>query len=208
MIRVEGLKKRYEHRLILRGIDFQLAAGEAIGIRGANGSGKSTLIQILAGRLRATGGSVTVEAPLGPGPMSWLGHQPGVYLDFTARENLEFFSKLAGTPHGFRWSVDAAMEEMGISGTGKKRVRAFSRGMKQRVALARLMVEGRSVWLLDEPGTGLDVVSRGLLGGLVAQHQERGGACILVSHHEDLLTDIPCRVLTLSKGVLAPGGPG
>ena len=206
MIHVEGLKKRYEHRLVLRGIDFQLAPGEVVGIRGANGSGKSTLIQIMAGRLRATGGTVTVEPPLGPGPMSWLGHQPGVYLDFTARENLEFFSKLTGTPHGHRWSVDGALDEMGLSGTGKKRVRAFSRGMKQRVALARLMVEGRSVWLLDEPGTGLDVVSRGLLAGLVAQHQEKGGACILVSHHEDLLMDIPSRVLTLSKGVLTSGG--
>ena len=206
MIRVEGLTKRYGHRLVLRGVEFELSPGESLGIRGANGSGKSTLIQILAGRLRPTAGVIQIGTPFNQGSVSWLGHQPGVYLDFSARENLAFFSQLELSAVGGRSAVDKALEEMGLGNTGNKRVRAFSRGMKQRVALARLLVEGRSLWLLDEPSTGLDVASRNLMSQLIKSHQERGGACLVVSHHEELLSGVTDRILTLHRGVLGEGG--
>ena len=200
MLQVRNLSKRYGNRLVLRGIDLDLGAGDCIGISGANGAGKSTLLKILAHRSAYDGGSVVYSERIRPFDVSWLGHEPGLYLDFSAQENLEFFARLSG--NGDTANVEGILARVGLGRTGQKRLREFSRGMKQRAALGRLLVEKRWLWLLDEPTTGLDIHAKELLRDLVDEHREDGGSVMLVTHHRDVMEWLGASCRILKGGIL------
>ena len=201
MLQVRNLSKRYGNRLVLRNIHLDILRGVCLGISGANGAGKSTLLKILAHRSAYDGGSIVYSEQEAPRcDVSWLGHEPGLYLDFSARENLEFFAHLSG--NGGTADVEGILTRVGLGRTGQKRVREFSRGMKQRAALGRLLVENRWLWLLDEPTTGLDIHAKELLRDVVDEHRENGGSVVLVTHHRDVMEWLGATCHILKGGIL------
>jgi heme exporter protein A len=178
----QDLAVRRSGRRIFSGVSFALEAGEALMVTGRNGAGKSTLLAVLAGRLKPEAGTLTAhdvgEATL-PECLHVVGHRDGLKSPLTAEENLAFARDLLGAPTA---SPRAALEELGLGHALKLPVAFLSAGQRRRVALARLLVCRRPLWLLDEPTAALDVASQGVLAGMMARHRATGGLVIAATH--------------------------
>ena len=179
---VEDLACRRSGRRIFSGLSFAIGPGEAITVTGRNGAGKSSLLAILSGRLRPDSGRLTVhdmgEAAL-PECLHAVGHRDGLKSSLTAAENLAFAQSLLGTK---RLSPRAALDRLGLAHALDLPVAYLSAGQRRRVALARLLVCARPLWLLDEPTAALDTASQGVLAGLMAEHRAAGGLVIAATH--------------------------
>ena len=179
-----GLVRRFGERAALDGVDLHMAEGEFLLVLGPNGAGKTTLLRVLATVLRPTAGTVSVaghELPrhadaARPG-IGYVGHAPLVYPGLTARENLELYAALYGVAAD---RVGPALERVGLGGRGRDTVAELSRGMGQRLALARALLHGPRLLLLDEPTAGLDSEGRDLLRDVLSE----GGRTVIVSTHE------------------------
>ena len=151
-------------------------------VTGRNGAGKSSLLAMLAGRLKPDAGSIRAEdigeATL-PECLHVVGHRDGLKSALTAAENLEFARDLLGNPAA---SPKEALEAMGLPHVARLPVGYLSAGQRRRVALARLLVCRRPLWLLDEPTAALDVASQALLAGLMREHLREGGLVIAATH--------------------------
>ena len=181
MIRVHHLTKAFGNKVALRGINLHVAEGESLVIFGPNGAGKTTLIRILASLSRPTSGSVSIGgldlATHAEGIRRYLGvvsHAPLLYDSLTAEENLRFFARLYGmtAPQA---RITAMLERVGLNQRRGDLVRTFSRGMTQRLAIARALLHDPLVLLLDEPDTGLDPQAAEMLHDLLAQLSGRPG---------------------------------
>ena len=139
MIRARGLEKRYGARRVLAGLSFDVAAGEALLVTGPNGSGKTTLLRLLAGLAAPTRGTLELELPRGR--LGYLGHEPLVYRDLTALENLELYGRLYRVPER-RERMGMLLERLDLWAARNDRVASYSRGMVQR--LAGRHVEGQT----------------------------------------------------------------
>ena len=177
-------------RLVLDGVSLAVAGGGALLLRGPNGSGKSTLLRVLAGLLRPAAGrlawdgvDVFGDVPMHARRLAFLGHLDAVKPGLTCRENLHFQRRLSGG------DVGRALERVALGGLASLPVRLLSSGQKRRLAIARLLVAGVPLWLLDEPTTGLDDASVGLLAGLIGAHRAAGGAVIASTHLELPIAD-------------------
>ncbi len=209
LLEARGLAAVQGTSYVLLDLDLRVSAGERVAIAGANGTGKSTLLGLLAGHRAPDAGQlrwrgVDVQA-LDPRQLQrrvgWLGHQPGLLLALSARENLILFAELAGCDASAA-RIDAVLDAVGLDSADRQRpVATYSRGMTQRAGLGRLMAVGAELWLLDEPTTGLDTDGRARLDSALGLHQRRGGALVVVSHDEAqwLAAD---RVLWLQQGRL------
>ena len=179
---VENLAVRRSGRRIFSGLSFALDPGAALAVTGRNGAGKSTLIAVLAGRLRPDAGRIRVEevgeASL-PESLHVVGHRDGLKSALTAGENLAFAQRLLGAP---RLEPRAALERMGLAHALGLPVAYLSAGQRRRVALARLLVCHRPLWLLDEPTAALDAASQALLSELMAEHRAGGGLVVAATH--------------------------
>lgn len=177
-----NLAARRSGRLIFSGLSFALGPGEALMVTGRNGAGKSTLLGLLAGRLKPDAGSLAVadagEATL-PECLHVVGHRDGLKTALTAQENLAFARDLLGAPTA---SPREALEELGLGHGLTLPVGYLSAGQRRRVALARLLVCRRPLWLLDEPTAALDTASQGVLAGLMARHRAEGGLIVAATH--------------------------
>jgi heme exporter protein A len=162
MIHVDGVTKRYGPVLALRGVSLQLRQGRCLGIFGPNGSGKTTLLKILSTLTRPSTGSVSIAGydtvrqadkirPL----LGVLSHQSFLYGHLTAMENLQFYGRLLGVKK-LPERVAEMLEAVGLEMHAQRLVRTYSRGMQQRLAIARVLLHGPPIILLDEPYTGLD----------------------------------------------------
>lgn len=183
--------------MLFEGLNFSLSAGESLELRGANGSGKSTLLRILAGLTRQHAGKVRYSGA-GPGAgeeagRHFLGHLDAVKPSETALEQARFWARYFGRPVA---EADAAMKRVGLSIRNAVPGRGLSAGQKRRLALTRLLIEPRPVWLLDEPTAALDTEGRTLVGQLVAEHRARGGMVIAAVHGEGFAGS---RVLDISE---------
>lgn len=169
-------------RRIFSGLSFALGPGEALMVTGRNGAGKSTLLALLAGRLKSDSGTIAVadvgEATL-PECLHVVGHRDGLKAPLTAQENLAFARDLLGAPTA---SPREALVELGLGHALTLPVAYLSAGQRRRVALARLLVCRRPLWLLDEPSAALDTASQGVLAGLMARHRAEGGLIIAATH--------------------------
>jgi heme exporter protein A len=183
-IDVQDLACRRSGRLIFSGLSFALDEGEALLVIGRNGAGKSTLLAILAGRLRPEAGSVALhgagERTL-PECLHLVGHRDALKSALTAGENLAFARSLLGSP---RLQPREALEAVGLGHAERLPVAYLSAGQRRRVALARLLVAHRPVWLLDEPTSALDAASQDTLREMLEAHRAQGGLVVAATHQE------------------------
>jgi heme exporter protein A len=175
-------------RAIVTDVSFELASGEALLVLGRNGAGKSTLLRALAGFLPLRGGEVVFtggeSAPLSE-RAHYVGHADGLKSALTALENLAFWASMLGAPGqapNGALSPQQALEKVGLARIGDFPVGYLSAGQKRRVALARLFVVARPVWILDEPATALDVGSQEKFAQAMAEHRAGGGMILAATH--------------------------
>ena len=195
-------------RPILRGIDLTAAAGSGLAIVGANGCGKSTLLRILAGLAAPTAGAALVfgedSRRLSSASRRRIGlltHQSFLYANLTARENLEFHARI----HGIGRPLEAAMAALGrvgMSSIAEDRVRTVSRGMEQRLAIARATIADPDLLLLDEPFAALDPTGAAIVRDLIGDALKRGAAVIVTAHSADGLEALGLEPFELINGKL------
>jgi heme exporter protein A len=179
---VEDLACRRSGRLIFEGLSFRVRAGEALAVTGRNGAGKSTLLAALAGQLRPDRGRIRAEG-LGDAPLTehlhLVAHRDALKASLTAGENLAFARDLLGA---HRLGPREALDRVGLAHADRIPVGYLSAGQRRRVALARLLVAHRPLWLLDEPTSALDAGSQATLAALMREHLAGGGLLIAATH--------------------------
>jgi heme exporter protein A len=206
-LEVDGITKSYGPHRVLSDVSFRLSAGESVGLAGPNGAGKSTLLRILAGLNRPSKGRVLVDGtPSRHDPryrqrLGYVSHEPLVYPHLSARENLLFYADLYDLSDR-RGRADALLDEVDLSWAGARRVQAFSRGMVQRLTLARALLHAPDILLLDEPHTGLDPEAAESLGRILAGFIGRGGTLLIATHELHRLPGLVGRLLVLHRGRL------
>ena len=184
----EGLSATRGEDLIFQDISFEIAGGEALVVKGPNGSGKSTLLRVLAGLLPAESGSATLLAAphtverIGEAA-HYLGHRNAMKRELTVEENLAFWKAFLGDfAGGVGIAVDEAAEAVGLGGIVHLPFGYLSAGQQRRMAMAKLLVAWRPVWILDEPTAALDAAAEAMFAGLVTAHLARGGIAIAATH--------------------------
>jgi ABC-type multidrug transport system ATPase subunit len=196
----------YGDRVAVDGVSFALGPGETLGLLGPNGAGKSTTIKMLIGLLRPQAGRIEILGMSMPEDRSAIQARIGVvfeeknlYPTLTGRENLAFFARLFGLRDP---DLDGLLERVGLGTRGRDRVSGYSKGMRQRLTVARALLNRPDVLFLDEPTDGLDPVSARSIRALIREEAERGAAVLLTTHdmHEaDQLSD---RVAFIDEGRL------
>ena len=201
-----GLKKTYGLKPILRGLDLSIMQGERIAILGANGTGKTTLLRILAGLTKASSGTITIEgfdsikdAQTVRQRVGFVAHQPYLYEELTALENLLFFGKMYNVEHAQERAV-TLLHRVGLEKRMRERINTFSRGQVQRVAWARALLHTPRLLLLDEPDTGLDADGQMLIDALVQEHVEHGGTILFTTHQLERALHLGTQVIVLNRG--------
>ncbi|RME35047.1 MAG: heme ABC exporter ATP-binding protein CcmA, partial [Thermoflexia bacterium] len=205
MIEVRSLTRTFGPHVALAGVDLTVEAGEYVTLVGPNGAGKTTLLRILATLIRPTSGTVRIAgmdvACAGPEIRRYIGflsHRTLLYEDLTAEQNLRFYARLYGIPDASA-RMDELLQRVGLADRRHDLVRTFSRGMQQRLAVARALIHCPSILLLDEPYTGLDPDAAGALRSLLDELSAEGHTILLTTH--DLERVSPrSRALILHQG--------
>jgi heme exporter protein A len=192
VIRARGLEKRYGRKRVLRGIELDVGSGDCLVVTGPNGSGKTTLLRLCAGLAVPSGGTLEIDADRAR--LGYLGHEPLLYRELTALENLELYGRLYRVPER-RERIGMLLERFGLWEARGERIASYSRGMTQRLALCRVLLHEPELLVLDEPYTGLDESGAELLDHELASL--RGGHTLLLSTHD------PVRMEPLATGRLA-----
>lgn len=186
---VERLALARGGRVLIDALSFEAVPGALIAVRGANGVGKTSLLRALAGFLPIAGGRIARAAPL-----HFLGHRDGIKGALSVEAHVSYWAGLLG--EGRR--RDDALARVGLAALVGAPARILSQGQSRRLALARLLVAPRPLWLLDEPAASLDSAGQSLLAELLAAHRREGGA-VIAALHEPLRDSTPS--LTLELGV-------
>jgi heme exporter protein A len=203
-----GVEKRFGMRLALRGITLAIAPGEFVALVGANGSGKTTLLRIAAQLMRPSAGTVRIT---GEGTQTLanirarcglVSHATLLYDELTAEENLRFFARLYDLSNA-NATCAAALDRVGLAPRARDLVRTFSRGMRQRLSLARAMLSGPRLLLLDEPATGLDPEGQSWLGREVARLHAEGCTILMSTHGNNEVQSSVTRAVRLEAGAVA-----
>ncbi len=199
---VENLHLWRGEQHVLRGVGFGLQGGQCLQITGANGAGKTTLLRALCGlvpleegRIHWCGRDVRQDPAAFHAELDYLGHDNGLKGELTATENLRFAASLRRRVRSAE--IAQALVRAGVADVGGQLLRRLSAGQRRRVALARLMLTGAALWVLDEPGSNLDAGGQRLLCELIAAHLHAGGAAVVATHQ---LLELPAeqrRSLTL-----------
>lgn len=211
MIEVRELVKIYGLQPVLRKLDLMVERGEFVVLLGPNGSGKSTLLRHLAGLTPPTGGTITIggwllphEAAAVRAQIGMVSHKLLLYENLTARENLNFFARLYNLPRADAAErIEALLSRVGLARRGDDLVRTYSRGMQQRLSIARALLHQPHVLLLDEPYTGLDQDASRVLDTLLEEAHADGHTIVMTTHELARAATLPTRVLILNRGVIA-----
>jgi len=212
-IEVRKLTKAFGHRVALRGVDLTVAEGEFLTLFGPNGAGKTTLIRILASLTRPTAGTVRVRGEdmgkVATPVRRYLGlisHNPLLYGDLTPDENLRFFARMYDLDSAAE-RIDAVLEQVGLAARRRDPVRTFSRGMVQRLAIARAILHDPTIMLLDEPYTGLDLQAADMLREVLQELAASNRTVILTTHNLEQGLEMCDRAAILNRGKVAWEGP-
>ena len=206
MIEVSHLIKRFGPKTVLRNLDFQVAQGEFVALLGPNGAGKTTFLRILSSLSRQTFGNVVIAGFSLPHQsaavrrkLGVVSHQPLLYGDLSAEENLQFYARMYGI-EGYERRVSEILDLVGLASRRRDLVRTFSRGMQQRLAIGRSVLHDPEVLLLDEPHTGLDQDACNMLDTVLLQVAARGRTLVMTSHDLARVTDLASRFDVLTRG--------
>lgn len=206
MIRTEALTKSFGARWALQGINIEAEQGELVAVLGPNGAGKTTLIRILSTLTKSSSGSAFVaDLDIKKQPqnvrrrLGVISHRTYLYEILTARENLRFFGKMYDVPN-LNSRVDDLLERVGLKWRADDLVRNFSRGMQQRLALARSILHRPSVLLLDEPYSGLDQNAGEMLSRQIELLLDENRTVLLTTHDFDRALERECKVAILDRG--------
>ncbi len=207
LLRLTKVAKFYGNRLVIKDVSFEVSPGTVTLLAGPNGAGKSTLLKLMAGLSRPSSGNV--ERGIADEALGYLGHQTFIYPELTAFENLAFWARLhsLAPERCSEEALLAALERMELKRFAFERAGGFSRGMAQRLNLARVLLLSPSLLLLDEPGTGLDTRSMAILHREIAAARDRGAGIVWISHSvaEDLAR--ADRVLAIAEKRVVYSGP-
>lgn len=204
LIEIRGLAKYFGRFAALRDLHLSVAEGEFLALFGRNGAGKTILLRILAGLSRASSGTATIRGGkpgAARGSIGYLSHNTAVYLDLTALENLRFYARLLDMP-----ADDEKLEEhiavVGLAGRSHEPVRNFSRGMQQRLGIARAFLHDPAILLLDEPFTGLDQAGMDFLQSYLRAAHARGKTCLMAIHDAPVGYALADRLVVIDRGVV------
>lgn len=208
ILEARELTKRLGRRAVLAELDLQLAPGELVALLGRNGAGKTTLLRCLAGVAQPTAGrvvsAVSRDRRRARRAVGFVGHETLLYGALSARENLVFASRLYGIPDSDR--IDHLLRDLALERVATQRVETFSRGMRQRLALARAWVHEPRVLLLDEPWSALDAGSATLLDDRLRAFRAAGGTALFSSHDFQRCAALADRAVLLRGGRAEPAG--
>jgi len=209
MISVRKLVKRFGTKTVLRGVDFNVSAGEFVALLGPNGAGKTTFLRVLASLSRPSLGEVTVAGHKLPSQaaevrarLGVVSHLPLLYNDLSAEENLQFYARMYGIVNPQSRIIEV-LELVGLESRRKDLVRTFSRGMTQRLTIGRAILHDPQVILFDEPYTGLDQDASEMLDDVLRTVAKQGRTVVMTSHDLARAEDLATRFDVLSRGVIA-----
>lgn len=211
IVEIDGLMKAYGLLPVLRKLDLTIHRGEFVALLGPNGSGKSTLLRLLSGLSQPTGGIIRIGGWELPGEAAAVRAQIGVvshksllYNTLTAKENLIFFARLYNLPRS-EWNnrVTFLLEQVGLAGRADSLVRTFSRGMQQRLSIARAMINDPDILLFDEPYTGLDQDAGATLDSLLIDAHNGSRTLIMATHQLNRAAELASRTVILNRGKVA-----
>lgn len=206
LLRLRGISRFYGPRLVFKEVSLEVPAGSITLLAGANGAGKSTLLKIMAGLIRPSSGDVFFKDD-GPMPLlGYLGHQTFIYPDLTALENLRFWASLS-TRAVSGGELHTILERVELASFAEEKAKGFSRGMAQRLNLARVFLLSPDILLLDEPGTGLDTRSTAILHREIAAAKASGAGIVWITHNLEEDMQRADAVAMLEKKRLAFFGP-
>ncbi len=205
-IQVENLGYAYGKIEAVKDISFEVNRGEILGFLGPNGAGKSTTIKMLTGQLTPKSGrarilsmDVTRQNPEVQARIGVCFEEKNVYLDMSARENLIFFARLFGIRNP---DVDGLLDKVDLTERGRDRVSGYSKGMQQRLMMARALINRPEVLFLDEPTDGLDPISSRAIRSLIKEEAQRGAAVLLTTHDMHEADELSDRVAFINEGRL------
>lgn len=209
MISIKNLQKRFGRKRVLDNLDLEVKKGEFLVMFGPNGAGKTTLIKILSTLSRPSSGKVIIndhdikeESLEVRSSIGVLSHNPLLYDDLTLKENLLFFSSMYRLNKDEN-AIKALIDDVGLFHRQNDKVGEFSRGMKQRAAVARVVLHDPPVLLLDEPYTGLDFKAWGMLTDMLKKFHEKGKTVLLITHNVELGYKLGERLTILVNGKIA-----
>lgn len=215
LIFAQNLTKAYGLTFALRKLDLSVGRGEFIALLGPNGSGKSTLLRLLTGLSRPTAGKLTIggweiprEAESMRSQLGVVSHKPLLYDTLTARENMQFFAKMyAIPPSDAETRINSLLNRVGLQRRSHDLVRTYSRGMQQRLSIARALLHNPDILLLDEPYTGLDRDGSTLLDTIVQEAHEQKRTILMSTHELERAALLATRVIILARGALVYDAP-
>jgi heme exporter protein A len=204
LIEARSVSKFFGRFRALENVSVQINSNDFVGILGKNGAGKTTLLKIIASLLKPSGGKVLfngvdmhndLNAVLRQTGM--ISHQTYLYGDLTAAENLAFYARLYDVPVDVIFPL---LEKVGLQNRANDTVRKFSRGMQQRLSIARMLLHSPRLLLLDEPYTGLDQKASEFLDSILLEYHALGNCILMISHDIDHTARLAGRLIVLSKG--------
>jgi heme ABC exporter ATP-binding subunit CcmA len=208
VVQTIALRRDFGRRRAVDGVDLSLAVGESLALFGPNGAGKTTLLKLIAGLLAPTSGGVRVlghalrAEPASRASIGLISHQSMLYRALTSLENVEFAAKLYGLKSP-REAAMTALERMRVADRARTPVRALSRGLQQRVAIARSIVHEPALLLLDEPYTGLDASGAAALTDMLRELRDARATLVLVTHNVDEGLAVASRAAIMLDGKVA-----
>jgi heme ABC exporter ATP-binding subunit CcmA len=210
IIEIKDLSKKFGRHVALDGVSLSISPGESFAILGPNGAGKTTLVRVLSTLLKPTSGTVKVTGyDIAEEPekikrqIGVVSHNPFLYDDLTAYENMAFYADLYGVD---RAHIDALIKKVNLYERRDNLVGEFSRGMKQRLSIARSLLHEPQILILDEPGSGLDIQSKRMFYGTIKGLNEKGATVLLTTHYLEEVEELCQKAAILDRGAVRASG--